>query len=108
MPRLSVTLSDSMYSWLSSLAIQNEESMSNVINQLIHLGMQNIEDKRRAAHRPVEKHCHQLIIQMNALVKNLSAEILKFDQNDFEKLREATAIKYNELEPHTESELSTR
>jgi uncharacterized protein YcfL len=45
----------------------------------------------------VEVHCQQLIIQMNALIKNLSAEILKFNQNDFDNLRKAALSKYNEL-----------
>ena len=45
----------------------------------------------------VEQHCHQLIIQMNALLKSLSAETLKFKQEDCEKLRQAAVVKYNEL-----------
>ena len=45
----------------------------------------------------VEQHCQHLIIQMNALIKNLSAELLKFNQEDFEKLRQAAVLKYDEL-----------
>jgi len=96
MPRLSITISDAMHLRLSSLATQNKESMSNIINQLIKLGMKQLEEGNTVM-QPIEKHCQQLIIQMNALVKNLSAEILKFDQEDFEQLRQATAIKYYEL-----------
>lgn len=53
--------------------------------------MQNQPDKQ------VEQHCHQLIIQMNALIKNIAAEMLKFNQDDFEQLRQAALMKYNEV-----------
>lgn len=43
-----------------------------------------------------------MIIQINALIKKLSAEILKFDQKDFEQLREVTIIKYNEITTNNE------
>ncbi|HAT3977571.1 TPA: hypothetical protein GDD45_15165 [Legionella pneumophila] len=49
------------------------------------------------ANPAVEKYCHQLIIQMNALIKNMSVELLKLDREDFEKLQQAATIKYNEL-----------
>ena len=45
----------------------------------------------------LKKHCQQLIIQMHALIKNLSAEILKFNQEDFDRLRQVAASKYNGL-----------
>ena len=48
----------------------------------------------------VEAHCHHLIIQMNALVKNLSAEMLKFNQDDFDRLKQASEMKYDELSRH--------
>jgi len=59
--------------------------------------MDEHQSKKDKVDRQVEQHCHQLIIQMNALIKNMSAEILKFNQEDFEQLRQATLVKYNEL-----------
>jgi hypothetical protein len=50
------------------------------------------------ASQAVEKHCHQLIIQMSALIKNISVELLKFNREDFEKLQQASAVKYSELQ----------
>ena len=97
MPRLSVSLSKPMHSHLSSLAIQYDDSISNVINRLIHVGMQHLDEQQMPISDPVEQHCQQLIIQMNALIKNMSAELLKFNQEDFEKLRQAAIGKYNEL-----------
>lgn len=96
MPRLSITLSDATHLNVLALSKQQKDSMSNTINDLIRLGMQHLnEDDIKT--RPIDKHCQQLIIQMNALIKNLSAEILKFGQNDFDQLREAIIVKYNEL-----------
>lgn len=97
MPRLSVKLSDEAHAQLSVISIQNKESMSNVASQLVGLGIKHLGNENSMSSSKLEKHCQQLIIQMNALIKNLSVEILKFDQKDFEQLREATAVKYNEL-----------
>ena len=100
MPRLTITLPDSLYNRLSSMAVQHEQSMSNIINRLIGIGMSHLSHEPQQpvnSERRVEQHCHQLVIQMNALIKNLSAEILKFNQEDFEKLRQAAEGKYNEL-----------
>lgn len=97
MPRLTISLSNTTHKQLSILATHDNESLSNVINRLILLGMRYLNVEDFASKPPVEKHCQQLIIQMNALIKNLSAEVLKFSQEDFEQLRQATIAKYNEL-----------
>lgn len=47
--------------------------------------------------QPIVKHCQQLLIQMNALIKSLCVAILKFDQKEFDKLREAAIVRHNEL-----------
>lgn len=101
MPRLSVSLSDATHLNVLALSKQQKDSMSNTINDLIRLGMKSLNENDIKP-RPIDKHCQQLIIQMNALVKNLSAEILKFDQKDFEQLREATIVKYNEITTNDE------
>ena len=101
MPRLSVTLSDATHLNLLSIATQQNDSMSNIVNYLIQLGIRYLSNDEIKT-QPIEKHCQQLIIQMNALIKNLSAEILKFDLKDFEQLRMATIVKYNELTTNDE------
>lgn len=97
MPRLSVSLPKTLHHRLTTLAIQQNESLSHVINQLIQIGMHHMNEKQSPSTQPVEQHCQQLIIQMNALIKNISVEVLKFKQEDFEKLREAVVNKYQEL-----------
>ncbi|HAT3877922.1 TPA: hypothetical protein I8669_002755 [Legionella pneumophila] len=99
MSRLTISLPDNLHQHLSALAIKNNESMSNIINQLIRIGLQHwFKDEDNSKVNPaVEQHCHQLIIQMNALIKNMSVEMLKLDKEDLEKLQQAAAIKYSEL-----------
>ena len=101
MPRLTISLPKAVYNRLSSIAAQSNDSMSSVINQLIMLGMHGVGDDNREnlpqQNNQVEQHCHHLIIQMNALIKNISAEMLKFNQEDFERLWQAAAVKYKEL-----------
>jgi hypothetical protein len=97
MPRLTITLPNALYNRLSGIALQSNDSMSSVINRLISIGMHSASEDHQIKHNEVEQHCQQLIIQMNALVKNMSSEILKFSQDDFEQLRQAAVVKYHEL-----------
>ncbi|KTC83703.1 hypothetical protein [Legionella brunensis] len=99
MSRLTISLPDNLHQHLSALAINNNESMSNLINRLIRIGLQHwFKNEDNSRENPaVEQYCHQLIIQMNALIKNMSVEMLKLDKEDLEKLQQAAAIKYSEL-----------
>ncbi len=100
MPRLTITLPKTVYNRLSVLSMQSNDSMSSFINRLIGVGMCCMTDDYQSKQNNsevVEQHCQHLIIQMNALIKNMSSEMLKFNQEDFEKLRQAAVIKYNEL-----------
>ena len=97
MPRLTISLSQAMHNRLSSLSVQQDDSLSNVINKLLQVGMYHFNEEPSNESPAVAKHCHQLIIQMDALVKNISVQILKLNPNDFEQLRQAATGKYNEL-----------
>ena len=101
MSRITITLPKKLHNKLSVLSVQNEESISKIINYLIGLGMQQYEQPNtndfNKNTRCVEEHTHQLIIQMNALVKNLSMEVLKYNSIDFDNLGRAALSKYNEL-----------
>ncbi|MDP3704445.1 MAG: hypothetical protein Q8R24_00870 [Legionellaceae bacterium] len=97
MPRLTISLPQTMHNKLSSLAIQDDQSLSNTINRLLLVGMYHLGEESTSSNPFVEQHCQQLIIQMNALIKNMSVELLKCNQDDFEMLRQASIKKYNEL-----------
>lgn len=95
MPRFTMTLHKLTYNRITAMAAQCNDSMSNIVNQLIEIGMEHAD--QNYAHRRAEHHCHQLSIQTNVLVKNMAAEFLKFSQDDFEQLKQAAEKKHKEL-----------
>ncbi|WP_419421575.1 hypothetical protein ACNVED_16455 (plasmid) [Legionella sp. D16C41] len=100
MSRLTISLPENLHHCLAALAIKNKVSLSNLVNQLIQVGLHQTLNERGEVreHDAVEKYCHQLIIQMNALIKKLSSELLKLNREDFEKLQRAADTKYSELQ----------
>ncbi|KTC78707.1 hypothetical protein [Legionella cincinnatiensis] len=100
MSRLTISLPNNLHNRIASLAIKNNDSMSHMINLLIQVGLNHWFEKSEPLKEKtaVEKHCHQLIIQMNALIKNMSAELLKLNRDDFDKLQQGALMKYNELQ----------
>jgi hypothetical protein len=96
MSRLTITIPDVIHNRISILANEANESMSTIINKLIVFGL-NYDGNPLANNSLVEEHCQHLIIQMNALVKNLSAKMLQFEQGDFENLHAASLKKLQEL-----------
>ncbi len=97
MPRITITVPKSVHKNLSTLVFQSEDSMSSLVNRLILMGLHFINYDEYQKSTPIEVHCQHLIIQMNALIKNMAAEMLKFNQNDFEQLKQASEIKYREI-----------
>ena len=96
MSRLTITIPDVIHNRISILANEANESMSTIINKLIVFGL-NYDGNPLETDSAVEEHCQHLIIQMNALVKNLSAKMLQFEQGDFENLYAASVKKVQEL-----------
>ena len=45
MPRLTISLPNNVYNRLSSIAMQYDDSMSNIINRMIQLGMISLDDE---------------------------------------------------------------
>ena len=69
MPRLTISLSQVMHNRLSSLSMQYDASLSNIVNKLVQIGMQHLGAEEIKLPNHVEDHCQQLIIQINALLK---------------------------------------
>jgi predicted CopG family antitoxin len=110
MARLTISLPEKMYNRISSLSIQENDSMSGMINRLIEIGLYQLSEEPQKKNPKINKnysdqHCQQLIIQMNALIKNISSEVLKYDQEDFEKLRQISLQKYNDLIGYNHEEI---
>ncbi len=95
MPRFTMTLPKITYNRITAMAEKCNDSMSNIINQFIEIGMEHADQNHALRH--AEQYCHQLSIQSNVLIKNMAAEFLKFSPDDFEKLKRAAEKKYNEL-----------
>ncbi len=97
MPRLTITLTNNIYNRIILLSDKQNNSLSNVINKLIQIGMYHLDEENNKT-TDIEKHCQQLIIQINTLTKSMSAKILNFSQEDFECLQRASIEKYNNLQ----------
>ncbi|PJD93822.1 MAG: hypothetical protein CK423_06875 [Legionella sp.] len=100
MPRITISLPQTTYNRLTSLSVQQNDSMSNIINQLMGVGLNCLAQEADVykGDNKVDKHCHMLTIQMNALLKKVSAEVLKLEQNDFDTLWKNTEKKYYEIQ----------
>ncbi|WP_207385849.1 hypothetical protein [Legionella bozemanae] len=100
MSRITISLPNNLHNRISSLAMKNNDSMSHMINLLIQVGLNHWFEKSDPLNEntAIEKYCHQLIIQMNALIKNMSVELLKLNREDFDKLQQAALMKYKELQ----------
>lgn len=61
-----------------------DDLISGIVNRLLSLGMNYENEFNQQSNKQVEQHCHHLIIQMNALIKNMYAEILKLKPSAFE------------------------
>lgn len=100
MPRLSITLPKDLYDKVADISGDNDESMSYTIAKMTELGLlvtENQKKNKAKALSDIEEHCYKLIIQMNAIIKNIAAKQLDFNKDDFDKLRDAAILKYNEL-----------
>jgi len=96
MPRLTITLTKNMHNRILMLAAEQNNSLSNVANKLLQTGMYHLYEENNK-NTELEKHCQQLVIQTNTLVKCISSKLLDFNQQDFENLHNAALNKYEQL-----------
>ncbi len=96
MRRLTISIPENLYQRLRLRALEKNESLSQVINELVILGDQ-VCDERPIHVSAIEQHCQQLIMQMNVLIKNLAAEILKFESSDFATLMSKVVKRHQDL-----------
>lgn len=95
MSRLTITLPQKTLQYVSSIATRDNESLSKVINRLLQVGMHYMHAEERA--RPGKHYYQQLMIQSYVLIKQLAADILKYEKQDFDELKEAATKKAHEL-----------
>jgi len=99
MTRLTVDVPENLYHKILKIAQQREDSISKVIKQFIESGMYELEHhySEQWHKSAIEKHCHQLDIQSNALLKKLAMKLLDLSFDDLEMFKQLSEKKYSEL-----------
>ncbi|HAU1759013.1 TPA: hypothetical protein JBJ80_13345 [Legionella pneumophila] len=110
MPRVTVTVPNDLYKKLTKYAGDNDDSLSYTITKMTEIGLMVTESQQNQKspedkYSDIEKHCFKLMIQMNALLKNMASKQLDYGQDEFKKLMELSINKYQELMGITPEEL---
>jgi hypothetical protein len=110
MPRVTITLPNDLHEKLIKYAGDNEDSLSYTIAKMTELGLMLTESQKEKKgpedkFSDIEKHCFKLMIQMNALLKNMASNSLGYGQDEFKKLMDLSVGKYQDLMGITPDEL---
>lgn len=100
MPRLTISIPNDLYDKITKSAEKNDESLSSVIVKMTELGFlvsKSSGKKSPSGLTEIEDHCSKLIIQMNAIVKEMAEKNLDYDQKKFGLLRDKTVERFNEI-----------
>lgn len=102
MPRITVTLPNTLHQKLVKYAGDNDDSLSYTITKMTEIGLMVTESQQNKKSQEeqypdIEKHCFKLIIQMNALMKNMATKQMDYGQDEFKKLMDLSINKYQEL-----------
>lgn len=102
MPRVTVTVPNDLYKKLVKYAGDNDDSLSYTITKMTEIGLMVTESQQNQKspedkYSDIEKHCFKLMIQMNALLKNMASKQLDYGQDEFKKLMDLSINKYQEL-----------
>ncbi len=102
MPRVTVTLPQDLHKKLSRYAGDNDDSLSYTITKMTEIGLMVTESQQNQKSpedkfSDIEKHCFKLMIQMNALLKNMASKQMDYGQDEFKKLMDLSIGKYHEL-----------
>jgi len=102
MPRVTIHIPNDLHDKLAKMAKDNDDSLSSTISKMAELGVLITENQKKNKSpedrfTDIEKHCFKLIIQLNALVKNIASKELEFGAEEFKKITDASINKYKEL-----------
>ena len=94
MHRMTTKFSDDIYNKLTQYAEANGLSMSNAIAKLTEMGLlvaqYQEQNQSKVTLNPVEEHCYKLIMQMNALLKNIAKSQLEMSDETLDLIRDAS------------------
>lgn len=101
MPRATIHVPNDTYQKIVDMASNNDESLSSTFVKLAEIGLyvkeKQAENTTNSQSSEIEIYCQKLILQINALVKSIASKQIGYTDNDFNKLRDATLTKYNEI-----------
>lgn len=102
MSRVTVNLPNDLNEKFLKYAKDNGVSLSYTIAKMGEIGLMVTEKKHEnktpeSKFSNIEIHCFKLIIQINALIKNMAKSALGYEQNEFKKLMDLSDDKYQEL-----------
>lgn len=99
MPKLTFYCDKQLVEQIQSVASSKQTSLSKAINHLLTQGLISSQQNDQL----IEQHCHQLIIQMNAILQHHAEKHLYYDQCDFEQLSTAAKKKLSSLTSQPQS-----
>lgn len=102
MPRVTITIPNDLHGKLLKYAGNNDDSLSYTIVKMAEIGIMVTENQQKSKNpedrfSDIERHCFKLMIQMNALLKNLAKRQLEYGDEEFKKLLDLSVLKYQEL-----------
>lgn len=102
MPRATISLPNDLYKKLVKYAGDQDDSLSYTITKMTEIGLMVTENQQHFKSAEdkfsdIEKHCFKLVIQMNALLKNMASNQMNYGQEEFKKLMDLSVNKYQEL-----------
>lgn len=102
MPRVTITIPNDVHTKLLNYAGNNDDSLSYTIVKMAEIGIMVTENQQKNKspedrYSDIEKHCFKLMIQMNALLKNIAKQQLEYGDDEFKKLLDLSVLKYQEL-----------
>lgn len=102
MPRVTIHIPNDLHSKLTKMAENNDDSLSSTIAKMAEIGImvkENSQKNKSPEDRfsDLEKHCFKLTIQMNSMIKSLTAKNLNYGPDEFKKFNDASIVKYREL-----------
>ena len=100
MPRVTISIPNKLHDQLVKYAGDNDDSLSYTISKMAEIGLMVTESQSKSLEdkfTDIEKHCFKLMIQMNALLKNMATKELGYGQEEFKKLLDLSVGKYQQL-----------
>lgn len=101
MARVTITIPDRLHANIVTLAENNDSSFSGEASKLIELGLiatkKKVMKKNEKSSRPIDEYCHQLIIQLNGIIKELAVNHFHLTQDKISTITNETMKKYESM-----------